>query len=117
MSKQKQTLIDLFCGCGGLLYGFIEAGYNVVLGIDLWKDAIVTFENRHNNSLGLVADLFVETTKQICKKTGITEVDLIIGGPPCQGFSVAGKRIIDDKRNKLHKSFMSFVEFYKPKAF
>ncbi len=117
MSKEKQTVIDLFYDCGGLSYGFIEAGFNVVLGIDHWKDAIVTFDNSHKNSLGLVADLFVETPKQICKKTGITKVDLIIGGPPCQGFSIAGKRIIDDERNKLYKSFVSFVEFYKPKAF
>ena len=43
--KNKPTVIDLFCGCGGLSYGFIEAGYDVLLGIDHWKDAIVTFEN------------------------------------------------------------------------
>lgn len=117
MIKQKLTVIDLFCGCGGLSYGFTEAGYNVILGIDHWKDAIITFENSHKNSLGLVADLFTETPKQICQKTGITEVDIIIGGPPCQGFSIAGKRIINDERNKLYKSFVDFVEFYKPKAF
>ena len=48
MSINKKNVIDLFCGCGGLSYGFIEAGYNVVLGIDHWKDAIITFENNHN---------------------------------------------------------------------
>jgi len=117
MSINKKTVIDLFCGCGGLSYGFIEAGYNVVLGIDHWKDAIITFENNHNGSKGLVADLFNETPEQISEKTGVKNVDLIIGGPPCQGFSIAGKRIIDDERNKLYKSFVEFVEFYKPKAF
>jgi len=116
MIKEKKTVLDLFCGCGGLSYGFIEAGYNVVLGIDSWEDAIVTFERNHK-SQGLVADLFFETAKQICQKTGIRKVDLIIGGPPCQGFSIAGKRILDDKRNKLYKSFVSFVDFYKPEAF
>ena len=48
--KNKPTVIDLFCGCGGLSYGFIEAGYDVLLGIDHWKDAIVTFENTHKNA-------------------------------------------------------------------
>ncbi|MBX2985127.1 MAG: DNA cytosine methyltransferase [Bacteroidia bacterium] len=117
MSKVKPTVIDLFCGCGGLSYGFIEAGYNVVLGIDHWQDAIKTFEHNHKGSTGLVADLFNETPIEISKKTGIKKADIIIGGPPCQGFSIAGKRIVDDERNKLYKSFVSFVEFYKPQVF
>ena len=115
--KNKFKVLDLFCGSGGLSSGFIEAGYNVVLGIDNWKDAIFTFEKNHFNSKGIVADLFLESPKSIAEKTGISKVDLIIGGPPCQGFSIAGKRIIDDERNKLYKSFVNFVEFYKPKAF
>lgn len=115
--KNKPTVIDLFCGCGGLSYGFIEAGYDVLLGIDHWKDAIVTFENTHKNAKGIVADLFKETPKEISKKTEIKNVDVIIGGPPCQGFSIAGKRIIDDERNQLYKSFVSFVKHYQPKVF
>ena len=117
MSVKKNTVLDLFCGCGGLSYGFIEAGYNVVLGIDHWKDAITTFENNHKDAVGLVADLFSETPEQISQKTGIENVDIIVGGPPCQGFSIAGKRIIDDERNQLYKSFVHFVDFYRPKAF
>ena len=115
--KNNPTVIDLFCGCGGLSYGFIEAGYDVLLGIDHWKDAIVTFENTHKNAKGIVADLFTETPKDISKQTGIKNIDVIIGGPPCQGFSIAGKRIINDERNQLYKSFVSFVDFYKPKVF
>ena len=115
--KNKPTVIDLFCGCGGLSYGFIEAGFDVLLGVDNWKDAITTFENTHTNAKGIVADLFKETPKEIAKKTGIKNADIIIGGPPCQGFSIAGKRIIDDERNKLYKSFVSFVELYQPKVF
>jgi DNA (cytosine-5)-methyltransferase 1 len=117
MSSIRNTVIDLFCGCGGLSYGFIEAGYDVVLGIDHWKDAILTFQENHTNAKGIVADLFNETAEEISKKTGIAKVDLVIGGPPCQGFSIAGKRIVDDERNKLYKSFVSFVKFYQPKAF
>ena len=115
--KNKPTVIDLFCGCGGLSYGFIEAGYDVLLGIDHWKDAIITFENTHKNSKGIVADLFNETPEEICKKTEIKNVDVIIGGPPCQGFSIAGKRIVDDERNQLYKSFVNFVKFYQPHVF
>ncbi|ENA1794689.1 DNA cytosine methyltransferase [Flavobacterium psychrophilum] len=117
MNKNRKTVIDLFCGCGGLSYGFIEAGYEVVLGIDHWKDAIETFKYNHKNSIGIVADLFNETPKKISEKTGIKNVDLIIGGPPCQGFSLAGKRIVDDERNKLYKSFVNFVNHFQPKAF
>lgn len=117
MSNNQKTVIDLFCGCGGLSYGFIEAGYNVVLGIDHWKDAIITFESNHKDAKGLVADLFNETPEQISENTGVKNIDLIIGGPPCQGFSIAGKRIVDDERNKLYKSFVHFVKHYEPKAF
>ena len=115
--KNKPTVIDLFCGCGGLSYGFIEAGYDVLLGIDHWKDAIVTFESTHKNARGIVANLFNETPKEISKKTEIKNIDVIIGGPPCQGFSIAGKRIVDDERNQLYKSFVNFVKFYQPKSF
>jgi len=115
--KRKPTVIDLFCGCGGLSSGFIEAGFDVLLGIDNWTDAISTFESTHKNAKGIVADLFKETPQGISKMTGIKGVDVLIGGPPCQGFSIAGKRIIDDERNQLYKSFVNFVEFYQPKLF
>jgi DNA (cytosine-5)-methyltransferase 1 len=111
------TIIDLFCGCGGLSHGFIDAGYDVVLGVDNWNDAIKTFVNNHKKSNALIADLSDNTPEVVSQKTGITKVDLIIGGPPCQGFSIAGKRMIDDERNKLYKSFVNFVAFYLPKAF
>ncbi|MBK9381599.1 MAG: DNA cytosine methyltransferase [Chitinophagaceae bacterium] len=49
--REKKTVLDLFCGCGGLSYGFIEAGYEVLLGIDHWKDAITTFEKNHKQKI------------------------------------------------------------------
>ncbi|MDQ7002169.1 MAG: DNA cytosine methyltransferase [Ghiorsea sp.] len=111
------TVIDLFSGCGGLSQGFLDAGFNVTLGVDHWKDAIETFNYNHKGSKGLVADLYQETPQSICEESGIRKADIIIGGPPCQGFSLAGKRIIEDERNELSKSFVEFVKFYKPKAF
>ena len=109
--------IDLFCGCGGLSLGFEKAGINILVGIDAWQDAITTFNYNHINSKGICADLSTLEPSEIEKELNGKSVDLIIGGPPCQGFSVAGKRIVDDVRNKLYKNFVRFVEYYKPKAF
>lgn len=109
--------LDLFCGCGGLSLGFEKAGINVVLGIDSWQDAITSFEYNHKNSKGLCRDLSTLNPEEIKKDLDGKNIDVIIGGPPCQGFSIAGKRIIDDDRNKLYKSFVRFVDYYKPKAF
>lgn len=117
MAETNFNVIDLFCGCGGFSLGFERAGFNVMLGIDVWKDALSTFRFNHKNSKTLQADLSVlspeETESMIESKT----VDVIIGGPPCQGFSIAGKRIVDDIRNKLYKNFVHFVGHFKPRAF
>jgi DNA (cytosine-5)-methyltransferase 1 len=113
----KPKIIDLFSGCGGLSLGFEMAGYEVVLGIDNWADALKTFEYNHKNSKTLLADLYHLTPQQVEKEYNIKKIDVIIGGPPCQGFSIAGKREIDDERNKLYKSFVQFVKYFKPKAF
>lgn len=116
-SKQSFNIIDLFCGCGGFSLGFERAGFNVLLGIDVWKDALVTFEKNHKGSKALQADLSQYDPCEAEKLLKGESVDVIIGGPPCQGFSVAGKRIVDDIRNKLYKSFVAFVRHFKPKAF
>ena len=116
-NNHRHTVIDLFCGCGGLSLGFIQAGFDVKLGIDAWGDAIKTFSATHSNAQGIVADLFTVLPQEIANQTGIKNIDVIIGGPPCQGFSIAGKRMIDDERNQLYKSFVEFVKFYQPKVF
>lgn len=117
MKEKRKNVIDLFCGCGGLSLGFEQAGYNVLLGIDNWEDALVTFRHNHHGSETMCADLMNLSPFDVEKKIGKQKVDLIIGGPPCQGFSIAGKRIIDDDRNKLYKSFVRMVAHFKPKAF
>ncbi len=117
MTNQKPTVIDLFCGCGGFSQGFIEAGFDIKLGVDNWVDALNTFEKTHKGAKVILADLLNESPEKIREKTNVNKIDVIIGGPPCQGFSIAGKRIIEDERNQLYKSFVSFVDFYKPKAF
>ncbi len=115
--KKKYTVIDLFCGCGGLSLGFEMAGFEVELAIDNWEDALVTYRKNHKGTKTLNADLLNLNPQDVEKDYDIHDIDVIIGGPPCQGFSVAGKRIIDDDRNKLYKSFVRFVKHFHPKAF
>ncbi|WP_287210674.1 DNA cytosine methyltransferase [Muribaculum sp.] len=115
--KKDLTFIDLFCGCGGLSLGFEMAGYKSILAIDCWKDALETYAYNRPESRTLCADLSTASPDGIKAKYGIKSVDVIIGGPPCQGFSIAGKRIIEDERNKLYKSFVNFVGIFRPKAF
>lgn len=115
--EKKLNIIDLFCGCGGLSLGFENAGFNVLLGIDMWEDALVTYRHNHKNGNTLCADLASLPVEEVDKAINHKKVDVIIGGPPCQGFSIAGKRIVDDERNKLYKSFVRMVAYFKPKAF
>ncbi|MBR4650936.1 MAG: DNA cytosine methyltransferase [Prevotella sp.] len=117
MAKKKYTVLDLFCGCGGLSLGFEMAGFDVKLAIDNWEDALVTYRKNHKGNKTLNGDLLNLDPKDVECNCDLHDVDVIIGGPPCQGFSVAGKRIVDDDRNKLYKSFVRFVEHYRPKAF
>ena len=117
MSNKKYNVLDLFCGCGGLSLGFELAGYNVLLGIDNWEDALVTFRNNHRESETICADLMKLKPEDVEKKIGKQKLDVIVGGPPCQGFSIAGKRIVEDDRNKLYKSFVNMVSYFQPKAF
>lgn len=93
-------------------YGFELAGFTPVLAIDNWQDALDTY--KHNNPKGktLCADLSDIDVTKVAEEYGVKKVDLIIGGPPCQGFSVAGKRIVDDIRNQLYKSFVFCQIFF-----
>lgn len=115
--KKQYTFIDLFSGCGGMSLGFEMSGFKELLAIDNWKDALVTYEHNRNDAHTLCADLSCLSPEDVKNKYNIDDVDVIIGGPPCQGFSLAGKRIIEDERNKLYKSFVNFVRCFRPKAF
>lgn len=119
MKDNKLIAIDLFCGCGGFSYGFQEAGFMMALGIDMWKDATITYKHNFPNAEVINDDITKVDGKDILNKLnlGNNEIDVIIGGPPCQGFSVSGKRMLDDPRNILYKSFVEIVEEIKPKVF
>lgn len=114
---QKYNVIDLFSGCGGFSYGFETAEFNVLLGVDNDATAIKTFEKNHKNSKGLVLDLHNdESIDRIIQEIGNTKVDVIIAGPPCQGFSLTGTRKEEDRRNKLFYSVFKLAHIVKPKA-
>lgn len=117
MEKRHYKVLDLFCGCGGMSYGFEKAGFDILLGIDVWKDALKTYKHNHKQSEVLCADIAVITGEEVAKHIKGEKVDVIIGGPPCQGFSVAGKRVVNDERNKLYKGFVRMVSYFQPKAF
>lgn len=113
------NFIDLFCGCGGLSEGFVLAGYNCVAGIDFNAAAIKTYQHNFSKAKGICADLLKMGTDTIIEQLGdLSKIDVIIGGPPCQGFSAANryKTEGEDPRNKLFFQFVKFVDLAKPKA-
>ena len=118
MSSNKHNVIDLFCGCGGLSLGFEQAGYNVLLGIDNWEDALVTFRYNHHNSTTMCADLMNLDPQDVQNAIGGETVDVIIGGPPCQSWSLAGAmKGIKDSRGQLLYDYVRLIESKEPKFF
>ena len=110
--------IDLFCGAGGLSKGFIDAGYSIIVGVDNDQDALNTFALNHNGAIALNEDLSKqETFDKIKRLAGDKPIDVIIAGPPCQGFSLTGPRNFDDERNTLYLAVIEMVKQYKPKGF
>lgn len=110
--------IDLFAGCGGLSKGFMNAGFDILVGVDNDKAALNTFELNHDGAIGLNADLSKqETFDEIQKIANGRTIDVVIAGPPCQGFSLTGPRNFDDERNKLYLAVIEMVKQYQPKAF
>ncbi|MCL2051748.1 MAG: DNA cytosine methyltransferase [Lachnospiraceae bacterium] len=118
-SISKYNVIDLFCGCGGFSLGFKQAGFSVKMGIDNWQDAIITYKHNLGDVVALNEDLKEMSGERILETLGVEadDIDVIIGGPPCQGFSVSGKRNEDDPRNGLYKSFVNVVKHIMPKVF
>lgn len=113
------TVLDLFAGCGGLSVGFEQAGFKVIAGVDYDEPALNTFKHNHRGSHSIHLDLSKDDAMdQIRSRIGAeTKIDLITGGPPCQGFSLTGPRKLDDARNRLYMSVLRAVEEFSPSAF
>lgn len=107
---KKISTVSLFTGCGGLDLGFYENGYNILWANDIISDFCITYKNNFSHE-AIVADINTIDKKMIPKS------DLIIGGPPCQSFSLVGKRNLKDKRGDLVWSYIEVLKTIKPKVF
>ena len=112
------NVIDLFCGCGGMSKGLTDAGLNVIAGIDIWDKAIESYNKNYHHKAYCVdlTQLPPEKFNELYNKENIN-VDILVGGPPCQSFSIAGKRDKNDPRNALFMEYVKYLDYFKPKAF
>jgi DNA (cytosine-5)-methyltransferase 1 len=125
-SNREFTVIDLFSGCGGLTEGLHQvelngAKFRTLAAVDIWPAACDTLERKFSKSDVPIkvyrSGLTPQVIKQLKSTYGVSRVDLIVGGPPCQGFSTSGKRALDDPRNSLVKMYLKTIEALQPKAF
>lgn len=117
--KQRPLVVDLFAGAGGLSLGFEQAGYDVVSAVEL--DPVHAAVHEYNFPYGatMCADVSVLSGRDIRKAAGIgnASIHAVVGGAPCQGFSLIGKRSLDDPRNRLVGEFARIVLELKPRYF
>lgn len=107
------TVLDLFCGAGGLSYGFELAGFNVGAALDFDPVAIETYRKNNPNTPVLMHDVASISGRKLTQLVG-RDIDVVIGGPSCQGFSTHGKRDPKDSRNFLFKHFVRIVDEIQP---
>ena len=115
-NRKKPTVVDLFAGVGGISLGFEKAGFDIVLAIDNDTDCSKTFLYNHKFAKYLIKSIENIKKRDIEHAINDKKIDVIVGGPPCQGFSVSGKRNEDDPRNMLYKHYFRIVKILKPKA-
>jgi DNA (cytosine-5)-methyltransferase 1 len=118
----KFTTVDLFCGAGGLTLGFKMAnyegfGFKVLAAVDNWKWAVETYRANHPEVEVIHSDIRDEGTIEKLQELTGGHIDVIIGGPPCEAFSLAGKRDPSDPRAKLFYEYVKIVERLKPYMF
>lgn len=111
------NVIDLFAGCGGLSLGFELAGFNIPLAIEKDEWASETYKKNHPNTTVITGDITEILDLENLIDVQQLPIDGIIGGPPCQGFSLSGNRDKNDPRNSLFMEFVRFVKFFRPKFF
>ena len=103
------TLIDLFAGCGGMTTGFVRQGYTPILAVEHNLHAAATYAANFGEAHTRWGD--------VAALDAVPVADVVIGGPPCQGFSNLGSRNVDDPRNQLWKQFLRVVEAARPQVF
>lgn len=113
MAKNSYRLIDLFAGCGGMSLGFQNAGFEVIAAYDFWQAAIDIYKENFQHPIYKI-DL---SQKDISEELAAANPDIIIGGPPCQDFSIAGKREFEGKRANLTLIYSNIISAVKPRWF
>jgi DNA (cytosine-5)-methyltransferase 1 len=113
--KNSLTFIDLFSGCGGLSCGLEMAGHRCLLGVDASKEAIQSFAQNHHEAEVYLGDIKLLKEKKLKELLKGKNVDMVVGGPPCQGFSTVGRGEVEDERNQLFKEFVRIVKLTRPK--
>ncbi|MDK2748123.1 MAG: DNA cytosine methyltransferase [Brevundimonas sp.] len=114
------TVLDLFSGAGGIAHGFAQAGYRIIGGLDHFQSALNSFEANIPGSRGMMRDLRDPDLTDVQEFVGNTSIDVIVGGPSCQGFSTSGGlsrtsgRDEDDPRNQLFLNYLGMVEELRP---
>lgn len=112
---KSKKIIDLFCGAGGLSLGFEKAGFEIEFAIDMWEDAIKTYNHNHANKVAKCQDIHELTDEFLKSLKG--KIVGVIGGPPCQGYSTVGTRDVNDPRNHLYLEYCRVVEKVDPDFF
>jgi DNA (cytosine-5)-methyltransferase 1 len=117
--NMSNTVLSLFCGAGGCSLGFEQAGYKVLFATDFDKAASETYTANFKRTRFIKDDINNLNFSSILSACKVSpgEIDILIGGPPCQGFSTAGLRFWEDPRNNLLKSYVNALKFIKPKWF
>ena len=115
----KPKAISLFCGAGGCSLGFKQAGYSILFANDKDSTAVETYKKNFPETMCSNEDIDNLDFEKVLEKIGVKagEIDILIGGPPCQGFSTAGSRFWDDPRNHLLKSYIMALRVIQPKWF
>ena len=108
------NFIDLFCGAGGITQGLMQAGLNPVASAEISPIASATHRRNFPDCHHFCGDIHEFNTQEWLSKVGSPEIHLVVGGPPCQGFSVAGKRDPNDPRNHLFQEFVRIVSEVRP---
>jgi len=118
LEPNRLTMLDLFCGAGGFAVGCYWAGFQSVFGVDHLEPAIKTWSRNHPNSISCLGDIKKVKPRQIRKllrEHGVTHINMITGGVPCQGFSLNNRKHNDeDERNFLFIEYMRFVKEFRP---
>ena len=118
VKPSKMTFVDLFCGAGGLSKGLEMAGLQGVCGLDWFEEAGMTYRRNFNHPF-VNGDITTQEKKDefyatVKKQLGKKKLNIVAGGFPCQGFSMAGNRIVDDPRNSLYKEMLEIVKTLQP---